>query len=328
MAVSAGNLHIETSYKRIKQNVIIASSEGIYIEDERLRSRIIVEARAEKGGKIKSYRSINGYSGTWSCLDEINGEEYGKRCALYAKEKLEAISCPSGKFPVVLGGGMGGTLLHEACGHSLEATYVVGGNSEFSGKLEEKIASDIITVVDDGTFAGGWGTEKYDDEGTKSRKNILIEKGILKSYLVDRLNSEVLKLPVTGNGRREGYMYTPTSRMTNTYIMPGRENKEEIIGSTDYGIYAVEIGDGSVDPLSGGFEFNITRGYIIKNGKVDRAVDGATIIGTGSEVLRKIDRVGNKLEMGQCMCGSTSGTLPVGLGQPIIRVQDMMVKGN
>ena len=312
----------------IKQNVVIANNEGVYVEDERSRSRVIVSTTAIGKEKQQNYSSVNGLNGTWSCFENVDAEFIGRKCALDTIEILKADICPTGRFPVIISGGLGGTLFHEACGHSLEATFVANGNSEFAGQVGKKVASSIVTLIDDGTLAGGWGTGNIDDEGIPCKKNILIENGILKGYLVDRLNSKIMGMLPTGNGRRESYMFAPTSRMTNTYILPGKETETEIIKNTDYGIYATEFSGGSVNPLSGEFNFGIIKGYLIKNGKIDRPIHGGSVIGKGSEILQKVDKVGNSLKMGQCMCGSTSGVIPVGLGQPIIRICEMTVGGN
>jgi TldD protein len=230
-------------------------------------------------------------------------------------------------MPVVLNGGFGGVIFHEACGHSLEATSVAKGNSVFAGKLGEKIASDVVTAIDDGTIPGEWGSINIDDEGFPGRKNILIENGILKGYMVDRLNGRRMGHEPTGNSRRQSYKYAPTSRMTNTYIASGRATLEEIIASLPNGLFARKMGGGSVNPVTGEFNFAVSEGYLIKNGKIDTPVRGATLIGKGSDVLLRIDMVGDTVELGQGVCGSASGGVPVNVGQPVIRVSEMTVGG-
>lgn len=240
---------------------------------------------------------------------------------------LHAEECPSGKMTVVIGNGFGGVIFHEACGHGLEATSVSKELSIFSNKLGQKIASDIVNAVDDGTIEGGWGSGNIDDEGIPTHRTVLIENGILKNYLIDSFNGRRMHMEGNGATRRESYQFEPTSRMSNTFLLPGKETPEEIIAETEYGLYAKSLGGGSVNPTTGDFNFAVTEGYLIENGKVTRPVKGATLIGNGADILMKIDRIGNDLERAQGMCGSASGSIPVDVGQPTIRVQDITVGG-
>lgn len=196
-----------------------------------------------------------------------------------------------------------------------------------AGKLGQKIASEKVTAVDDGTIPGAWGSMNIDDEGTPARRNVLIEKGILRSYLIDRFNGRRMGMESTGSSRRENYEYEPTSRMTNTFLVNGEETKEEIIASMDYGLYAAKMGGGSVSPVTGAFNFSVGEGYIVRNGKICEPVKGASLIGTGSEILMNIDMVGQDLKTGQGMCGSSSGQIPTDVGQPMIRVSSITVGG-
>jgi TldD protein len=230
-------------------------------------------------------------------------------------------------MPVVIDGGFGGVIFHEACGHSLEAQAVAFGNSEFAGRLGERIASPIVTAVDDGTLPGEWGSLNIDDEGTPTTRLTLIKDGVLVNYMVDRLNGRRMNMPVTGSARRQDYTFAPTSRMRNTFIAAGSDDEAEIISSCGDGLYAKDMGGGSVNPATGEFNFAVKEGYLIKNGRIDRPVRGATLIGKGSEVLWKIDRVGGNMWMAQGMCGSSSGSIPTNVGQPMIRVTDMTVGG-
>lgn len=240
---------------------------------------------------------------------------------------LHAPECPAGRIPAVIDGGFGGVIFHEACGHSLEATSVARGNSVFSGKIGEKIAADCVSAVDDGTLAGEWGTLSVDDEGTPTRRNLLIENGILRGYLIDRLGGRIMGMPVTGSSRRQNYMLAPTSRMTNTFICPGTDDEEEMIRQMDRGLYAKRMGGGSVNPVTGEFNFAVSEGYFVRDGRIHCPVRGATLIGKGSEILKKIDRVGRRMWMGQGMCGSLSGSIPTNVGQPRIRVSEITVGG-
>ncbi|SKC91136.1 TldD/PmbA family protein [Maledivibacter halophilus] len=318
---------VKVRYIDYKQNVLIANSEGLFVEDERVRTRTIINAIASANGEMHSgYFGPGGHIG-FEFYEKINIEEYAKEAARTAKTMIRAGICPSGKMPVVIDNGFGGVIFHEACGHGLEATSVAKGTSVFTDKIGEQIASDVVTAIDDGTIPNAWGSQNIDDEGTPMKKNILIENGILKGYLVDKINGKKMNMQSTGSGRRQSYKYSPTSRMTNTYIASGKHSLEEIIESTEYGLYAKYMGGGSVNTATGEFNFAVSEGYIIKDGKIDKPVRGATLIGTGPEILKKIDMVGNNLAHGQGMCGSISGSIPTNVGQPAIRVQSMTVGG-
>jgi hypothetical protein len=240
---------------------------------------------------------------------------------------LKARECPSAKMDVIIENGFGGVIFHEACGHSLEATSVAKGLSVFCGKKGQKIASDLVTAVDDGTIENGWGSGNYDDEGNKTTRNVLIENGVLKNYLVDAANGRRMNEAATGCCRRQSYKYPPTSRMSNTFICNGTSTVEEMIKATKKGLYCKKMGGGSVNPVTGEFNFALSEGYLIKNGKITRPVKGATLVGSGSEILLNIDMVGNNLRRAQGMCGSMSGSIPADVGQPCIRVRNITVGG-
>jgi TldD protein len=240
---------------------------------------------------------------------------------------LHADECPSGKMPVVIDNEFGGVIFHEACGHSLEATSVAKGASVFSGKKGELIANPLVTAIDDGTIPNAWGSATYDDEGNLQKKRVLIKDGVLTSYMIDKLNAIRMNDEPTNSGRRESYRYAPTSRMTNTYIDNGDSTFDEIIADTKFGLYAKKMGGGSVNPVTGDFNFSVAEGYMIRDGKIAEAVKGATLVGTGSEALLKVDMVGNNLATAQGMCGSLSGSIPTDVGQPTIRVSEITVGG-
>ena len=309
------------------QHVLIANSQGLWKEDTRVRSRFTIEAVASSETEKQSGHFSPGGQEGFELFERIHPEELAKEAARTAVTMLKAKPCPSGNMTVVIDNGFGGVIFHEACGHSLEATAVAKNASVFAGRLGEQIASPVVTAIDDGTIPNGWGSENIDDEGTPSRKNVLIENGILKSYMVDKLNGIKMGMEPTGSARRESYRYAPTSRMTNTYIAAGNSKPEEIIANTEFGLYAKQMGGGSVDPATGVFNFAVLEGYFIRNGKIAEPVRGATLIGKGSEVLMKIDMVGDNLARAQGMCGSISGSLPVDVGQPMIRVTEMTVGG-
>ena len=310
------------------QRVTIVNTDGVYVTDERPRTRIFLQAVAMNGTEAQT-----GYEGPGCCRgfeayrDVIDVEASAKVAANMAVTMLHAPECPAGNLPVVIDGGFGGVIFHEACGHSLEATAVGRNNSVFCGKLNTKIAADCVTAVDDGTLTGEWGSINVDDEGGKPQRNLLIENGILKGYLIDKLGSRRMDLPSTGSSRRQGYMYAPTSRMTNTYIAAGHDDEEEMISGMAEGLYAKKMGGGSVNPSTGEFNFSVAEGYWVKNGKIVSPVRGATLVGKGSEVLLKIDRVGKQMWMAPGMCGSLSGSVPTNVGQPRIRVSGMTIGG-
>ncbi|KGG79461.1 peptidase C69 [Caloranaerobacter azorensis H53214] len=318
---------VTVRYSDEEQNVLIANTEGLYVEDKRVRTRTAIQTIASRNGEMQSGFYAPGAHMGFEFYDKINIEDYAKEAARIAKTMIYADYCPSGKMPIIIDNGFGGVIFHEACGHGLEATSVAKGTSVFAGKIGEKIASELVTAIDDGTIPNAWGSQNVDDEGTPTQKNILIENGILKGYMVDKLNGRRMGVKSTGSGRRQSYKYAPTSRMTNTYIANGKFTKEEIIANTEYGLYAKYMGGGSVDTSTGDFNFAVMEGYLIKNGKIEKPVRGATLIGNGLEVLKKIDMVGNNLEFGQGMCGSVSGSIPANVGQPTIRVQSMTVGG-
>ncbi len=318
---------VTVRYLDNQQHVLIANSEGVYVEDTRTRTRTAINAIASKNGEMQSGFYGPGAHMGFEFYDKINIEEYGKEAARIAKTMIHADLCPSGKIPVIIDNEFGGVIFHEACGHGLEATSVAKGTSVYSGKVGQRIASDIVTAIDDGTIPNAWGSQSIDDEGTKTRKNVLIENGVLKGYLIDKLNGRRMGEKSTGSGRRQSYKFAPTSRMSNTYIANGKSTKKEILANTEYGIYARYMGGGSVNPATGDFNFAVAEGYIIKNGKIDRPVRGATLIGNGSDILKKIDMVGDNLDHGQGMCGSISGSIPANVGQPTIRVESITVGG-
>ena len=307
--------------------ILIANSEGLYTSDRHVRTRIAVSAVASDGQQNQSGFFGPGRGMGLEMFDIINPKDVGKRAADQALVNLRADYCPAGQMTVAIESGFGGVIFHEACGHSLEATSVGTGTSQMAGKLGQKIANEKVTAIDDGTIPGAWGSVNIDDEGHPTQKNVLIENGILKSYMIDRLGSRRMNMAMTGNGRRESFMYEPTSRMTNTYIANGPDKNEDIIASIEYGLYAKSMGGGSVNPLTGEFNFGVSEGYIIRNGEICEPVRGASLVGTGSQILMDIDMVGQNMETGQGMCGSSSGSVPTDVGQPLIRLSKITVGG-
>lgn len=318
---------VRVSYSDSKQNILVANSEGIWAEDERVRGRIRIESVASNGTEMQTGSMGPGASKGFEFFEKMDVESYGREASRIAKTILHADYSPSGKMPVIIDNGFGGVIFHEACGHGLEATSVAKGNSVFAGKIGQMIASPVVSAVDDGTIPNEWGTINIDDEGTPSRRNLLIENGILKGYMIDKLNGRRMGMASTGSGRRESYKYAPTSRMTNTFILNGKSSLDEMISSVEKGIYAKYMGGGSVNPATGNFNFAVMEGYLIENGKITSPVRGATLIGSGSEILKKIEMVGNNLAYGQGMCGSVSGSLCTNVGQPAIKVSEITIGG-
>ena len=312
----------------VDHNILVANSEGVYAEDRQIRTRLAITAVADKGqGTQTGTASPGARKGLEFFEEDVNPIDIGKEAARQALVMAGAGYCPAGVMPVVIDNAFGGVIFHEACGHSLEATSVAYGTSQFTGKLGQQIANEKVTAVDDGTIPNAWGSINFDDEGTPSRRNVLIEKGILKSYMVDKFGGRRMGMAPTGNARRESYSYVTTSRMTNTFILDGEDRNEDIIASVEYGLYAKDMGGGSVNPATGGFNFAVKEGYLIRNGRIEEPVRGASLVGTGSEILMKIDMVGQNLKRAQGMCGSSSGSVPTDVGQPMIRVSSITVGG-
>ena len=311
----------------VDHNILIANTEGLYAQDRQIRTRMTVEAVADKGQGTQTGACRPGARKGLELFDTIDPKNVGITAAKQAVTMAGVGYCPAGVMPVAIENGFGGVIFHEACGHSLEATGVSMGRSQFAGKLGEKIANEKVTAIDDGTIPGAWGSINIDDEGTPAQRNVLIEKGVLKSYMIDKFNGRRMGMASTGNARRQSYKFTPTSRMTNTYIAPGEDKNEDIIASIEYGLYAASMGGGSVNPVTGEFNFAVNEGYMIRNGKICEPVRGASLVGKGSEIIQNIDMVGTDMEMGQGMCGSSSGSVPTNVGQPLVRVSTITVGG-
>jgi TldD protein len=255
--------------------------------------------------------------------------EYAREAVRQAQVNLQAEEAPAGNMTVVLGPGWPGILLHEAIGHGLEGDFNRKGTSAFSGRIGERVASNLCTVVDDGTLPGRRGSLSIDDEGTPTEKTVLIENGILKGYMQDKLNARLMGVKPTGNGRRESYAHLPMPRMTNTYMLPGQSDPDEIMQSVKKGLYARNFGGGQVDITSGKFVFSASEAYLIENGRITRPVKGATLIGNGPDVLTKVSMVGNDmhLDSGVGTCGKDGQSVPVGVGQPTLKIDGMTVGG-
>jgi TldD protein len=310
--------------------MLIATASGWTVGDVRPLTRLNVSVIAEENGK----REIGAYGGGGRVpFDFFLEDERWRRFALEASRqailKLAAVEAPAGSMTVVLGPGWPGILLHEAIGHGLEGDFNRKGTSAFAGRLGQKVASELVTVVDDGTIPNRRGSLNVDDEGTPTGRTVLIEKGVLTGYLQDRLNARLMGMTPTGNGRRESFAHPPMPRMTNTFMLAGEDDPDDIIRSVGHGLYAVTFGGGQVDITSGKFVFSASEAYLIENGKVTAPVKGATLIGHGPDALTRVTRVGHdlKLDEGVGTCGKDGQSVPVGVGLPTVRVEAMTVGG-
>jgi TldD protein len=322
--------NVMASFNTEYKVVMVATTDGTLIGDVQPLSRLQVTCIAEENGQ----RQAGSFGGGGRVGFEFYHE--GDRYLRYAREaareailNLSAVEAPAGVMPVVLGGGWPGILLHEAIGHGLEADFNRKKTSAFSHLLGKRVASDVCTIVDDGTLPGRRGSLNMDDEGTPTGHTVLIERGILRGYITDKLNARLMGIPVTGNGRRESYQSVVLPRMTNTFMLAGTSDPEEIIRSVDRGLYAVSFGGGQVDITNGKFVFSASEAYLIEGGKVTRPVKGATLIGSGPEILTKVSMVGHdlKLDEGIGTCGKEGQSVPVGVGLPTIRIDEITVGG-
>ncbi|MGA7964588.1 MAG: metalloprotease TldD [Gammaproteobacteria bacterium] len=310
--------------------VLVATSEGRLAADVRPMVRINVSVIAEQNGRRES--GVAGGGGRFD-FNGFGGDEralgYARDAVRQALTALEAQAAPAGSMPVVLGPGWPGVLLHEAVGHGLEGDFIRKGTSAFAGRVGERVANPLCTVVDDGTLPGRRGSLTVDDEGTPTRHNVLIENGVLKGFLYDQHNARLAGVESTGSGRRESFAHRPMPRMTNTYMLPGPHVPEEIIASVDRGLYAVNFGGGQVDITSGKFVFSASEAYLIENGKVTRPVRGATLVGNGPDVLNQVSMVGNDLALdeGVGVCGKEGQSVPVGVGMPTVKLDRLTVGG-
>ncbi|MDS4020908.1 MAG: metalloprotease TldD [Candidatus Competibacter sp.] len=313
-----------------QDTILVAGSDGTLAGDVRPLVRLNVTVIVEHGGRREQGSSGGGGRvGYGWFLDEDRALGYAREAVRQALINLEAVPAPAGTMTVVLGPGWPGILLHEAIGHGLEGDFNRKGTSAFSGRMGERVASPLCTVVDDGTLVNRRGSLNIDDEGTPTQCTTLIERGVLKGYLQDKLNARLMKTASTGNGRRESYAHSPLPRMTNTCLLPGEHDPADIIASVERGLYAVNFGGGQVDITSGKFVFSASEAYLIENGRVTRPVKGATLIGNGPDVLTKVSMVGNdlKLDAGVGTCGKDGQSVPVGVGQPTLRIEALTVGG-
>lgn len=311
------------SYRKI----LTVNSDGLFAPDHKTYLQLVVDVVGEKDGRVESaLESDGGYVGM-EFFDEQSPESIAEEAAKRVKLLLDAKPAPSGTMPVVMAAEAGGTMIHEAVGHGLEADLACNGLSVYQNKVGQQVASPLVTVVDDGTMPQKRGSYAFDDEGTPSQKNILIENGILKGYMVDKISAMKFDLPATGNGRRESFRHKPIVRMTNTYIAPGKDDPASILRDTSWGVYVKSMGGGQVNTVTGDFVFAVTEGYLIRDGKLAEPIRGATLVGNGPKALSIIDRVGNDLGFSTGTCGKDGQGAPVTDAQPTLRIPELTVGG-
>ena len=321
-------VQVSAGYGDSRKHVLVANTDGVLTDDEVVRTLVRVSAVADGDtGMQTGYQSM-GHTIGFEVFDTVDVEELAREAARQAITKLRARPAPSGAMPVVIKHGTGGVLFHEACGHGLEADHIQKGASVYAGKVGQQVASPLVTLVDDGTMPGEWGTLGYDDEGHVTQRNVLIEDGVLTDYMWDYLRARKDGRPQSGNGRRQSYQHLPMVRMTNTFVLDGPDDPDDIIASTPNGVYVAKLGGGSVNTASGDFVFGMTEAYLIENGRITEPLRDGNLIGNGPKVLADIDMLGNDFAMGSPgTCGKDGQGVPVGDGQPTLRVKSLTVGG-
>ncbi len=318
---------VSVSYADGRRQILVANSDGLLATDDQVRTRFMVQAVATGDTGMQTGYEGPGATVGFEMYDGVDVTEVARTAARRALAMLKARPAPTGTLPVVLRKGAGGVLFHEACGHGLEADLVGKDASVFRGKVGEMVASPLVTLVDDGTYGREWGTYAIDDEGHRAQRNTLISEGALTDYMWDFLRARKEGRDSSGNGRRQSYQHLPMVRMTNTYVLAGQDDPEEIIRQTPHGIYCVQLGGGQVNTTTGDFVFGMTEAYMISNGEITEPVRAANLIGNGPEVLKAIDAVGNDFDTWAGTCGKDGQGVPVSAGQPTLRVSAMTVGG-
>ncbi|MBA6420524.1 metalloprotease TldD [Pseudomonas neustonica] len=321
---------VSVSMSGVHDTIMVAASDGTWAGDIRPLVRLNVSVIIEHNGRRERGSSGGGGRTDYRYFEtEERALAYAREAVRQANVNLQAIAAPAGSMPVVMGPGWSGVLLHEAVGHGLEGDFNRKGSSAYSGRVGEKVASSLCTIVDDGTLPGRRGSLSMDDEGQPTNCTTLIENGILKGYMQDKLNARLMGVPATGNGRRESYAHLPMPRMTNTYMLAGESDPQDIIASVKKGIYCANLGGGQVDITSGKFVFSTSEAYLIEDGKITAPVKGATLIGNGPEVMNRVSMVGHDLELdtGVGVCGKDGQSVPVGVGQPTLKIDQITVGG-
>lgn len=318
---------VSASYSDSRRRVLVANSDGLLATDDQVRTRLMVNCVASgDAGMQTGYESVAHTVG-FELFDRVEVEQVARVAAERALVKLGARPAPSGVVPVVIKGGSGGILFHEACGHGLEADHIQKNSSVYVDKTDELVASPLVTLVDDGTMGQQWGTSAVDDEGHPCTSTVLIEDGVLTDYMWDFLRARKLGRPAPANGRRQSYQHLPMVRMTNTFLRPGTEPPDELIAQTPYGVYVAKLGGGQVNTVTGDFVFGMTEAYLIENGQLTSPLRDANLIGNGPQVLRQIDAVASDFAMMPGTCGKDGQQVPVGCGQPTVRITGVTVGG-
>lgn len=320
-------VQVESTLQEWEQDVLVANADGIWAEDRRVRTRVVASAIARENGTVQTGTAWEGLSAGLELFDRFPPRAVGARAGAQAITNLRAQPAPAGTMPVVIGNAFGGVIFHEAVGHLLETTSVAKKASVLSDMIGQQVASPVVTYIDDGTTPNGWGSSEFDDEGAPTARTVLIENGILVSYMVDRWGSLVTGYEPTGSGRRQDYTFAPTSRMRNTFIAPGRTPIEQLFAQVERGLYARAFRGGQVKPGSGEYNFGVQEAYLIRNGRIAEPVRGAMLVGKGPETLQRVVAVSDDLACGSGMCGSLSGSIPAEVGQPHVLVSEIVVGG-
>ncbi len=326
-SAGAGISQVQAGCGSSRRQVLIANSEGLLARDEQARTRFSVSCVATGDTGLQTGFESAARTLGFELFDEISVEELAQLAAGRALSKLSARPAPSGELPVVLAGGSGGILFHEACGHGLEADHIVKDASVYTGMVGQQVASPLVTLVDDGTVGSEWGTFAVDDEGRPAQRNVLIDQGVLTDYLWDYLRARKEGRQSSGNGRRQTYQHLPMVRMTNTFLLPGEEDPDEIVAQTPRGVYVAKLGGGQVNTTTGDFVFGTTEAYLIEGGKITEPLRDANLIGNGPEILKRIDAVGTDFSMTPGTCGKDGQSVPVGCGQATMRLTGVTIGG-
>jgi TldD protein len=328
-ARSAGSsiAQVMAGYGDSRRRILVANSDGLITSDDQVRTRFVVQCVASGDTGLQTGYEVLAQTTGFELFDRHDLEDTARSAASMALTKLSARPAPSGVVPVVLKSGSGGILFHEACGHGLEADHIAKDSSVYTGQVGAMVASPLVTLVDDGTVGEEWGTYAIDDEGHAGQRNVLIDGGVLTDYMWDYLRARKEGRDSSGNGRRQSYQHLPMVRMTNTYLLAGSEDPDEIVAQTPYGIYVGKLGGGQVDTATGDFVFGMVEAYLIEGGKITEPLRDANLIGNGPDVLRKIDALGSDFGMCPGTCGKDGQSVPVGCGQPTLRITGITVGG-
>jgi TldD protein len=326
-SVEGGVRQVSATYLDVRQRILVATSDGTRAADDRTRVRFAVNVVAARDGEIATGFEAPGHSGGFELLDRAHPSELGASAARKAVAMLDARPSPAGEFPVVLAPGTGGVLIHEACGHGLEADTLVKQASVYAGREGERFGSDAVTIVDDGADVGAWGSFGVDDEGTPAQRTVLFDRGVLVGHMSDVRSARKIGHPPTGNGRRQSYAHLPLVRMTNTYLLPGSDDAGNIVRSVERGVYAATFSGGEVNPANGSFVFGMSEAYMIEGGEITHPVKGATLIGNGPQVLGVIDAIGTDFGRKEGVCGKDGQHAPVTNGMATVLLGRMTVGG-